>query len=200
MQYYLILPSGQIGPISYEKLINFIDSGEANGATLGRQDSAHAWVPLAVLESTQHLFAVDSTIQSEEPAYASFGERFASSQVDGFIVFVIAIIGTASSVFFLNGPIGLPTLFFILFVNLMILPSIYFAWMHSSRYQATVGKRIVEIYIEKVNGRRVKFLRAMSRYWLMSFLFPFFWVMFLNPKRQMVHDILAKTVVIKGKK
>ena len=76
---------------------------------------------------------------------------------------------------------------------------LYFAIMHSSAWGATVGKRVLGLYVVDEEGHRLSFVKATIRFFgkLLS-LFTFFigfLVALIHPKRQALHDLIAKTFV-----
>jgi len=78
---------------------------------------------------------------------------------------------------------------------------IYAAWMESSTWQATVGKKLMNLQVEKVDGTKLSFGRAFARQWLkwLSF-YPAMIGIFIasiHKKKQTLHDILMKSVVVK---
>ena len=79
---------------------------------------------------------------------------------------------------------------------------LYFALMESSPKQATVGKMSLGIVVTDLDGRRVTFGRATGRYFakflsLLILGIGFLMVAFTE-RKQGLHDILAKTLVVKG--
>lgn len=69
---------------------------------------------------------------------------------------------------------------------------------YCSKYQATIGKRVVGIVVLDVNGERISFMRAVLRF-LATFpsaisLVGYLMVLFTR-KKQTMHDMLAGTVV-----
>jgi uncharacterized RDD family membrane protein YckC len=78
---------------------------------------------------------------------------------------------------------------------------LYFSIMECSKTQGTIGKLVVNIKVADLNGERIKFGKATGRHFgkLLNSLTLFFgWLMPLwNNKNQGLHDLLAKTVVLK---
>ena len=93
-------------------------------------------------------------------------------------------------------PIG--ALIIICIQNSIYISILYFSLFESSKWQATVGKKIVSIKVTDVEGRKINLLRAFIRTGLklltvtglMGFIFMFF-----TKKKQALNDILLKTVV-----
>ena len=79
---------------------------------------------------------------------------------------------------------------------------LYYALMESSPKQATVGKMALGIVVTDLEGRRIGFGRATGRYFakILSVLIlgiGFLMVAFTE-RKQGLHDLLAKTLVVKG--
>lgn len=77
----------------------------------------------------------------------------------------------------------------------------YFAGLHASKWQATVGKRLLGLKVTDLQGARISFWRALGRYLALSFLSGIFCVGFIiaafTEKKQSLHDLIASTIVIK---
>ena len=76
---------------------------------------------------------------------------------------------------------------------------LYFSLFHSSSWKATPGGKFVDIQVVDYDGKRISFVRASMRF-LASFistilLLPYLTVVFTK-KKQTIHDLLVKTVVI----
>ena len=79
---------------------------------------------------------------------------------------------------------------------------IYFAVLHSSKWQATVGKKAVGLKVVDENGNRISFGRATGRYFaeFISALILAIGYMMVGwtKKKQGLHDMIAGTYVIKS--
>ncbi len=79
---------------------------------------------------------------------------------------------------------------------------VYAAVLHSSEWQATVGKRVVGLKVVDVRGNRISFGRATGRYFaeFISALILFIGYMMVGwtQKKQGLHDMIAGTYVIKA--
>ncbi|MBY0120895.1 RDD family protein [Bacillus sp. S/N-304-OC-R1] len=77
----------------------------------------------------------------------------------------------------------------------------YFAGLHSSKWQATVGKRLLGLKVTDLKGDRISFWRALGRYLAMSFLSGILLIGYIiaafTEKKQSLHDLIAGTIVIK---
>ena len=78
---------------------------------------------------------------------------------------------------------------------------IYFAGFNSSSWQATPGKRLFGYKVVDLNGNQIDFAVATKQHFATILstipLFFGFLMIFWTKRRQGLHDILAKTVVIK---
>jgi len=77
---------------------------------------------------------------------------------------------------------------------------IYFALMECSRFQGTVGKRIVGIKVTDLDGHRISLGRAILRYLARLLSMGSFYVGFLiaafTERKQALHDIITKCLVV----
>jgi len=120
--------------------------------------------------------------------YAGFWERFLAIVIDAIILAVgtgIISAGTFGA--------GIVLSFFA--------PWIYEAFMLSSEWQATVGKRVMSIVVTDLNGKRITFARATGRHfakYISAFLlFIGFIIAAFTAKKQALHDMIAETLVVK---
>jgi uncharacterized RDD family membrane protein YckC len=79
----------------------------------------------------------------------------------------------------------------------------YFVGFESSSYQATPGKMALGLIVTDLDGRRISPARAIGRYFAKALsglvlLVGYIMVAFTE-RKQGLHDILAGTLVIKGK-
>ncbi|WP_133510753.1 RDD family protein [Candidatus Thiosymbion oneisti] len=78
---------------------------------------------------------------------------------------------------------------------------IYFAALHSSSWQASVGKKVVNLKVVDKNGNRISFGRATGRYFA-SFISALilgigYMMVGWTKRKQGLHDMMAGTLVIK---
>ncbi|MBP2239939.1 putative RDD family membrane protein YckC [Cytobacillus eiseniae] len=78
----------------------------------------------------------------------------------------------------------------------------YFAGLHASKWQGTVGKKLLGLKVTDLNGQRITFWRALGRYLAMSFLSGILLVGYIiagfTERKQSLHDLIASTIVIKN--
>ena len=134
-----------------------------------------------------------TTIPSSAPAgalqYATFGQRLVATLID------VAILSLATgSVVVATFGMGITLGFFA--------PWLYEAFMMSSEWQATVGKKALGLVVTDMAGQRVSFARSTGRHFgkIITNMVPFFigYIMAgLTARRQALHDMIAETLVIK---
>lgn len=80
---------------------------------------------------------------------------------------------------------------------------LYFALQESSKWQATLGKRVLGLKVVNLNGERITFIRASVRYFSKiisrAVLMIGFLMILFTKKKQALHDKIAKTLIIKNK-
>jgi uncharacterized RDD family membrane protein YckC len=85
-------------------------------------------------------------------------------------------------------------------VNLVVAVA-YFAGLHASKWQGTVGKKLLGLKVTDLNGNRISFWRALGRYLAMAILSGIFLIGYIiaafTEKKQALHDLIASTVVLK---
>jgi antitoxin component YwqK of YwqJK toxin-antitoxin module/uncharacterized RDD family membrane protein YckC len=149
--------------------------------------------------------------------YGGFWRRAIALFVDAFVVgfislpfFFAAVVGMAFYVVSVSGgvwtastTIGANEVIAAFVINLVILLVYigYFAGMESSMRQATYGKIMLGLKVVDEDGFRISFWRAVGRYfakYLSVFtLFIGFLIAAFTKKKQALHDMVAKTLVIK---
>ena len=124
---------------------------------------------------------------------ASIGKRFIALMVDGIILTFVAYIFFEQKYSY-TGP-GLSN-----GLVQMAVAWLYFALQESSSYQATFGKRVMDIHIIGNDGQTVDFKTASIRYFsklLSSLLFLIGYAMaFFSAENRTLHDRLANTIVV----
>jgi uncharacterized RDD family membrane protein YckC len=150
-----------------------------------------------------------------EIVYAGFWKRFAAYFIDSILVgivtwvvqmIVMAGFGVSAGLTARSNPgdmIAGAGLFGFL-LGMLILPlamqAVYFAWMHASDRQATLGKMAVGIKVTDDDGQPISFARGIGRYLagiLSSLTLCIGYVMagFTDRKRAL-HDMVASTLVV----
>ena len=98
------------------------------------------------------------------------------------------------------GSIGMILTMGIGYLFIFVANMMYPAWMHSSKYQATLGKMAVGIKVVRSNGERLTLGRAVGRffaYLLSSITLCIGFVMAaFTQRKQALHDIICDTLVV----
>lgn len=120
--------------------------------------------------------------------YAGFWTRFLAMVIDLIVVSVVGGLLAAGSF-----GVGVVISFFI--------PWLYEAFMLSSEWQATVGKRAMSIVVTGTNGGRISFARATARHFakILSacIIFIGFIMAAFTARKQALHDMIAETLVVR---
>lgn len=120
--------------------------------------------------------------------YAGFWKRAGAIIIDGVIVGIVnSIIGAI-----VGDTLGS--------IIALITAWIYYAYMESSEYQATLGKMVFHLRVIDLNGNRISFTRATARYFskiISGFILCIGYMMAgWTQKKQALHDIIASTLVV----
>lgn len=142
-----------------------------------------------------------------QPVYAGFWPRVAAALIDGFVIcvpmymllfftFVVLWKVTAG-----NGG-GLSKGILAALVMLMLaVPWLYFSLLESSRWQATVGKRALRLYVTDIEGHRLSRARSMGRNLAKCLSTLTLGVGYLvcgfTARRQALHDLAAHCVILR---
>ncbi|HEU4869161.1 MAG TPA: RDD family protein [Actinomycetota bacterium] len=135
-------------------------------------------------------------------AYAGFWIRFGAALIDGILVGIVTNIllflirmATGASTDTMN-----PTTVVSLIVAIGI-GAAYYIMMESSERQATIGKMALGLKVTDMNGARISAGTATVRYFseiLSGIILMIGYIMAaFTPKKQALHDIIAKTLVVK---
>ena len=84
---------------------------------------------------------------------------------------------------------------------MFMLQWLYWALLESSPWQATVGKRLLGLYVTDMEGKRISFGRASGRFFgkvISELTIGIGYLMAgFTPKKQALHDMVAKCLVLK---
>jgi uncharacterized RDD family membrane protein YckC len=120
--------------------------------------------------------------------YAGFATRFVAWLIDWIIIFAAG--GLVAAITFGTG-----------IVVVLLGPWLYEAFMLSSEWQATVGKRAMSIVVTGLDGRRITFARATGRHFAKLVSGPLligigFIIAAFTARKQALHDMMAETLVV----
>lgn len=150
---------------------------------------------------------LDSPSTPEHKGYAGFLLRFVAYIIDSLIL-SIPIYGTMFALFGTSMMSGDPatveeagSMFFIWYLLILAIMWFYYAYMESSSNQATIGKMALGLKVTDMNGNKLNFMQASGRFFgkiLSSLIVGIGYLMIaFTEKKQGLHDILAKTLVVK---
>jgi len=134
---------------------------------------------------------------------AGFFKRFVAVMIDSFILGFIAFALMFTIGFFIGGMLSSPETMakvnsFGMLMDVVIV-WLYFALQESGEEQATVGKRILGIYVTNKEGERISFAQATIRYfskYLSSIMMIGFIMAGFTKNKQGLHDMIADTLVV----
>jgi uncharacterized RDD family membrane protein YckC len=152
--------------------------------------------------------------------YAGFWLRFVAYIIDGFIscfafaillipLFVLTGAGAALGRIISNGDIGddmgafLGAGFLLGFFGIVLVVSwLYYALSESSSWQATPGKKILNLKVTDLTGQPITFARASGRYFakIITGMIPFaigYIMAGFTEKKQAIHDMIASCLVLR---
>lgn len=152
--------------------------------------------------------------------YAGFWKRFVAVIIDGILIgviqtFIFVPILAALGIGFFSGAkatdmsdpdqaVGMVAAIMAAagatYLLAMIIQVLYFTFMESSKYQATVGKLALGIIVTDMNGGKLDFQKALIRNLcriLSSFIMLIGYIIAaFTEKKQALHDIIAGTLVV----
>ena len=177
--------------------------------------------PLPTLAATDSPYAppqarVDETgsdvVRGGRVVYAGFWRRFAAYCIDYIITTTMSYTLMIPLVLFLGiGSMGMGSdnpfasaggivMLGVTYLLMILSPVLYFAWMHSSRLQASLGKMAVGIKVTRSNGERIGFWRAFGRVFahILSALIAFIGYIMagFTERKQALHDMVCDTLVV----
>jgi len=148
--------------------------------------------------------------QFAAPAYAGFWLRVVASLIDSVIILMFScplgiVLGIAFALTGINPDSPEATAFNLLINGISLLIDwLFYSLFESSSWQATPGKKLLQLKVTDLYGNRIGFGKATGRYFakLLSGLIlgiGFIMVAFTE-KKQGLHDMMAGTLVVKDQK
>lgn len=156
------------------------------------------------------------------PSYAGLGARIGAHLLDLGIAFsVVVVVGMTMRILRAVGlwtaatqgvspedmwaALGVGAKLLIIFAYAISMGAIYRVLFEASAWQASFGKRLLNIYVTDDNGQRISITRSLGR-WLARFFVGAFGgslasviTIAATENRKSLHDYIAKTVVVKGR-
>jgi uncharacterized RDD family membrane protein YckC len=132
--------------------------------------------------------------------YAGFWLRLAAYIIDGIVLYLpnylLLKLFNVGNLFDINAgfePLSMVVSFAVY---------LYFPIMESSKWQATLGKRLVDIKVTDLQGDRISFVKALVKYIGTYISFITLCIGFMmagfTEKKQALHDMIAGTLVVKS--
>jgi uncharacterized RDD family membrane protein YckC len=166
--------------------------------------------PRAALQDTSDF------VDGNEVVYAGFWKRFAAIFIDGVavgivtwivqMVVMVGMFGVGAGLASRSDPGGMiaGAGLFGFMVGMVLVPiamqAVYYAWMHSSSRQATLGKMAVGIKVTDAEGHTISFMRGLGRYFatfISSIVLGIGYLMAaFTDRKQALHDMIASTLVV----
>ena len=141
--------------------------------------------------------------ESKNYKYGGFWVRFIAVLIDGIVLFFIQSLfsylftGQLTATYDMEGG---NAAFWSSTTLSMVISICYYAGMHSSKKQATVGKMCFDLKVMDTEGNRISFLRGVGRNVakiLSALILMIGYIMAaFDSKKQSLHDKLAKTMVV----
>ena len=157
-------------------------------------------------------------------SYAGLGRRIAAHLIDMLIAFAVVLaagffmrwlrvlgVWTVQSAAQESDPIVLwhrlsgGAQLAVIVAFIVSMGPIYLGLFQASAWQASIGKRLLDIYVTDTAGNRLGLARSLGRSFAKDF-FNCFYVGFVSiltivgtPRKQALHDYAAKTVVVNGR-
>jgi len=133
-------------------------------------------------------------------SYARPAKRLVAWFIDGALLLAIFFIVNLIGRIFINST-GIILIHSLITAALIesIIALLYYALMESSSRQATIGKMAMKIKVADLEGRSISFWRAAARSFakiLSVITYIGLLNIFFHQKRQCLHDLIAKTIVI----
>lgn len=127
--------------------------------------------------------------------YGDLGKRVVASIIDSVVIFLGALLLYGIAVI-------VPVLAPVIVILTPFMSAIYSVLMEGSSWHATVGKKMMGLYVADINGNGIHYSTAILRLigkWLSGFILCVGYLMaFFNEQKQGLHDMIAKTYVLEG--
>jgi uncharacterized RDD family membrane protein YckC len=139
---------------------------------------------------------------AQEQSYGGFWVRLVALVLDNVVVFLL-LLATTLGAQILAALTGMETLVGpVSWLILTFLPFLYWPVLESSRWQATVGKRVMGLQVTDDDGGRLSFVHALMRM-LAKFVsaLPFalgFLIAAFTARKQALHDLIVRTLVARS--
>ena len=203
---YLARDGERTGPYRMAEVRELARRGVYAASGLAWYPGAPQWTPLrnvsgfvmgAVPPPVPHAYAARTWQEEVAPRYAGFWIRVAASIIDSVVLFIpMKLIENVSAA----APAGDASSPVTSWLIAIVAWWAYRSALHSSPWQATVGKLAVGVQVTDAQGQRISFGRATRRYlaeFLSALTLCLGCVMAgFTERKQALHDLLADTLVV----
>ncbi|MGV3538706.1 MAG: RDD family protein [Rufibacter sp.] len=161
-------------------------------------------------DSTFNFMGGEFAPDTAEPVYAGFWIRFAAVIIDGFVLAIPSWILTvifAGSLAFTEmdnleaNPFAIIAAMSTFFMAATAMSILYKAIMESSSWQATLGKKALDLKVTDEYGQRISFVRSLGRsiatYISGMIMYIGYIMAAFTSRKQALHDKIAGTLVVK---
>jgi len=142
-----------------------------------------------------------------EVVYAGFWRRVAARVLDHFIVFipvyfivVLGAVGLGALERVKTGESGMTGLVAAVYLVPLIANFFYFSFMHSSSWQASLGKMALGIKVTDADGGRLSFGQAALRWFATALSYFSLYIGFImagfTERKRALHDMVVSTLVV----
>jgi uncharacterized RDD family membrane protein YckC len=152
------------------------------------------------------------TFSPSDAKYAGFWERFLAYCIDSAVLTLGSVVVGFLGAFFVGFVMAIMGMeveemedFFVVlyYILAFVLSWLYFTIMESSQLQATLGKKVCNLFVTDSSGSRITFAKANARFWSKLVSGAIFGVGYImaafTEKHQALHDMIADTLVLKKK-
>jgi uncharacterized RDD family membrane protein YckC len=175
--------------------------------------------------ASSHVFSPVAPAVFPQTSYAGLGRRVAAHLIDILIAFAVMMAAgifmrwlRALGIWTVPTPptgeadpltlwqsMGATSKAAIIVCFIVTMGPFYLGLLQASAWQASIGKRLFNIYVTDTAGRRLRLGRSLARSFVKDF-FNVFYIglvsvatMIATAKKQALHDFVAKTVVLNGR-
>lgn len=128
--------------------------------------------------------------------YAGFIRRAFAEVFDGVLVGILVALAWQYAQTHYKLPIVNSQMLYVQAVVITAVYVLYSAFCISRARQATFGKMLVGLWVFDMQGLRVGFIHALFREVLKVILLPFVFIMWFTARKQALHDLIGRTVVL----
>ncbi len=212
MIWYYLKGGRQHGPVAEQSIANWLKSGFLSPDDLLWRSGMNDWAPASEIPEFGGQPSPPGGTLAAAPegvrAYAGFWLRLVAYVIDSVLLGIVLAVywmprlpieateGDLQSM--MQEMQGRPDLM----LSAFLLPLIYFTILESSRWQASLGKKLLKLRVTDTGGLRIPWWRAALRRLLFDLILRFTYgighiLAGFTPRKQGVHDLLARCLVVK---